>query len=352
MTAVDSSRMRRPLHLLGASLTFVAVSACCCPRAPAPAAPAATESHGALAALPTPAAILDTAADSVTQAEFRNVDFQVAPGVVLGIRHLRGEFVSKEPRAPVIFDDKRSFVIRLASAEVALDTASLAHLMNEHVFGYHGAPLRNLTFRTSGDQLIQRGVLHKVVDLPFEIRASVSLTPEGHIRVHPTEMKICSVNGEGLMRALGIELADLLDLRKAKGVRVEKNDLILDADQLLPPPAIQGRLTSVRVEPGRLVQVFGDAEAARRLPALPPAAAAANYMYFRGGTLRFGKLFMVRADMRILDADPSDPFSFSIDRYNDQLVAGYSKNRPDLGLEVFMPDLDAVGDEGVTAARH
>jgi hypothetical protein len=352
MSTRTSLPVRRILHLLGASTSFVAVTACCCPRAPAPAAPVSTESHGRLAELSTPAAVLEAAADTVTQAEFRNVDFQIAPGVVLGIRHLRGEFVSKDAGAPVIFDDKRSFVIRLASAEVVLDTASLAHLMNEHVFGYRGAPLRNLSFRTRGNQLIQRGVLRKVVDIPFEIRASVSLTPEGHIRVHPTEMKICSVNGEGLMRALGIELADLLDLRKAKGVRVEKNDLILDAEQLLPPPAIQGRLTSVRVEPGRLVQMFGDDSAAARLPALPPADDTANYMYFRGGTLRFGKLFMVRADMRILDADPSDPFYFSIDRYNDQLVAGYSKNRPDLGLEVFMPDLDAVGGKTATAARR
>ncbi|HJU87983.1 MAG TPA: hypothetical protein VJ672_01240 [Gemmatimonadaceae bacterium] len=344
--------MRRLLHNGAALMIVVTPTACCCPRTPALAAPIVSQSHAELASLPTPDAVRDSVADSVTQAEFRNVDFQIAPGVILGIRQLRGEFVSKTRGAPVVFDDKHSFVIRLASAEIAIDTASLAHLMNEHVFGYRGAPLRNLTFSTRGDELIQRGVLRKVVDIPFEIRAKLSLTPDGRIRVHPTEMKICSINGQGLMRALGIDLADLLDVSKAKGVQVEKNDMLLDADRLLPPPAIQGRLTSVRIEQGRLVQVFGDSAAASRLPRLPPAAGGANYMYFNGGTLRFGKLFMVRADMRILDADPSDAFAFSIDLYNDQLVAGYSKNRPDLGLDVFMPDLDELQRTAVSAAKR
>lgn len=313
----------------------------------------ASESSGVLASLRTPDAVRDEAEDTLTQAEFRDVDFRITPTVVLGIRRMRAEFVSTTPGTPVVFDDKHSFVIRLASAEIAIDTASLGHLMNEHVFGYRGAPLRNLSFRTEGGELVQRGVLHKVVDIPFEMRAAVSLTPEGLIRVHPTSMRICSIDGRGLMRALNIELDDLVDVRKAKGVRVEGNDLLLDPERLLPPPAIAGRLTSVRVEGGRLVQYFGDSAAAARLPALPASSdAAANYMYFRGGTLRFGKLFMVHADMRILDVDPSDAFDFSIDRYNDQLVAGYSKNRTDLGLDVYMPDLNELSPAGVASRRR
>jgi hypothetical protein len=75
-------------------------------------------------------------------------------------------------------------------------------------------------------------------------------------------------------------------------------------------------------------------------------------MYFRGGTLRFGKLFMVRSDMRILDLDPGDSFDFSIDQYEKQLVAGYSRTRPDLGLDVFMPDLAEVESGGIAASAH
>ena len=38
--------------------------------------------------------------------------------------------------------------------------------------------------------------------------------------------------------------------------------------------------------------------------------------------------------------DPSDPFDFYIDRYNEQLVAGFSRNQPSYGLLVFMRDFN------------
>jgi len=60
-------------------------------------------------------------------------------------------------------------------------------------------------------------------------------------------------------------------------------------------------------------------------------------MYYRGGILRFGKLTMVRTDLLLLDADQKDVFDFSPERYNAQLVAGYSKNTPAQGLIVYMP---------------
>ena len=62
-------------------------------------------------------------------------------------------------------------------------------------------------------------------------------------------------------------------------------------------------------------------------------------MFYEGASLTFGKLTMKDTDLLILDDDPSDPFDFFLDRYNDQLVAGYSRNTPDRGLVVRMPDL-------------
>jgi hypothetical protein len=127
---------------------------------------------------------------------------------------------------------------------------------------------------------------------------------------------------------------------------VQGNDLLLAPDSLLPPPAISGRVVAARVENGEVVQIFGGgaggAPAATRALA-PLDSAAANYMRFSGGTLRFGKLFMVHADMQIIDADAHDPFDFSIDEYNRQLVAGYSKNTLAGGLKVYMPDLGDAG---------
>jgi len=53
-------------------------------------------------------------------------------------------------------------------------------------------------------------------------------------------------------------------------------------------------------------------------------------------------LTMTDADMRLIDADPKDPFDFFPDHYNDQLVAGYSKTTASGGLLVYMPDYDKV----------
>jgi len=65
-------------------------------------------------------------------------------------------------------------------------------------------------------------------------------------------------------------------------------------------------------------------------------------MFYRGGTLRFGKLTMQDTDLLLVDANQKDAFEFSPERYNDQLVAGYSKNTNTHGLVVYMPDLRAV----------
>ena len=50
---------------------------------------------------------------------------------------------------------------------------------------------------------------------------------------------------------------DSLNVEFGCGVTVEGNDLLLDPASLLPPPAMRGTITSVRIEHGMMVQVFG-----------------------------------------------------------------------------------------------
>jgi hypothetical protein len=143
------------------------------------------------------------------------------------------------------------------------------------------------------------------------------------------------------MAALGVTLEKLIDVRQAKGVRIEGNDLFLDPTHLMPPPAIAGHLAGVTLEPGRLVQYFGSTPGAVAAEArsMEPDSSAANYMLFRGGTLQFGKLFMVHADMEVVDLTPSDAFDFDLGEYHEQLVAGHHQTLANDGLLVFMPDL-------------
>jgi hypothetical protein len=298
------------------------------------------------AGAPRAAAPDSTATDTLprTWIEMKNVNLRVTNDAVVGIRRLRGEMVSTARGESAFLDSTSSFSIRITSGTVALRSADLGVILNTFVFGYKGSPLRKLRVRTEGAQLVQSGTMHKGVDLHFEITAALSLTDSGAIRLHPTKVRVLGVNGISLLHALGLHLDDLLDLSGSAAARVKGDDIYLDPEKILPPPAIHGRVVAVRVEGDELVQEFA------RLPEdtlfagyAHPDSAAANYLFFRGGRLRFGRLEMRDTDLQILDLDPSDPLDLFLAQYNKQLVAGYSRNRPDLSLQAFFPDFTDLG---------
>ena len=47
---------------------------------------------------------------------------------------------------------------------------------------------------------------------------------------------------------------------------------------------------------------------------------------------------MTEADLQLIDVDETGCIDFYPAKYNEQLVAGYSKNTPAKGLEAYMPD--------------
>ena len=66
------------------------------------------------------------------------------------------------------------------------------------------------------------------------------------------------------------------------------------------------------------------------LAVLRPPLARTAYIYHRGGLLRFGKLTMRDADLKIIGR-PARPFDF-FQKHSRQLVAGYSKSTASNGL--------------------
>jgi hypothetical protein len=279
-----------------------------------------------------------------TWIEMKNVNLRVAKDAVVGIRQLRGEVIPTRRGSSALLDSTSSFSIRITSGTVSLQSADLGVILNRFVFGYKGSPLKNLKVRMDGAQLVQSGVMHKGVDLKFEITAALSLTDSGLIRLHPTKVRVLGVNGESLLHALGLKLDDMLDLSKSAAARVKGDDIYLDPAKILPPPAIVGRLTSVRVDGNALVQEFARLPDDTLFSGYARAdSAAPNYLFFRGGRLRFGRLEMRDTELQILDLDPSDPFDLFLAEYNKQLVAGYSRNRPNLSLQAFFPDYTDLG---------
>ena len=284
-------------------------------------------------------ALLLFAPDTPTVVQMQNVDFYVDRDIPLRIRRLNGTMRSRQG-GPIFFDDKRAFVISVQNADVGLTGPDLSRLLNKYVFGYKGSPLTNLRITVAGNEIIQKGTLHKVAAFPFEIHATLSVTPGGKIRIHPTRTEIIGLHVDKLMNGLGLPLDKIIALKKARGASVEGNDIFLDPTAILPPPEIEGRVTAVRLESNQVVMTFGSGPP-RNVLALSDAKIA-NYMYYRGGTLRFGKLMMLDADRLITDLDPADPFRFYLDQYKPQLVAGYSKTLASGGLQVFMKDIDKI----------
>ena len=266
-----------------------------------------------------------------TRTEMHNVQYRFDPSLAVHIRRLEGQLQRTRRDVPPTFDDKRSFSVIIESGEIAIDADSLTTLMNKYVFTRADSPVKNLHISMENGALKQTGTVHKGVELPFEMRAEVSATSEGLLRLHPASFKVVHVPVKGALHLLGLHLQDLIDPHGAPGVRLEKDDLILDPSQMLPPPAMRGRIAAATIECDKLVEFIGRRAAARN--------ESRNYMRFRGGIIRFGKLTMHDADLSLIDAEPRDPFFFSLDRYKDQLVAGYSKTTPSFGLEVFMPDV-------------
>lgn len=266
----------------------------------------------------------------------RNVRLRAAPNVTLHVSSLNGQLVSKRPGPPV-FDDQNSFSINVDSAELSMDSASMTALVND-VFAYEGSPLSDLKVALRDGRIRQDGKLQKGLPVPFSVEADVDAR-DGQVRLHPVKVKTVGIPTTKIMDLFGIELDDLLRVRAGRGVAVRDNDLFLAPSQMLPSPEVRGKVSSALVRGDRLVLVLG------KPPARPRASpsAGSNYIWFRGGQIRFGRLMMSDTDLQLIDADPRDSFDFFSERYVEQLVAGYSRNTPSGALRTYMPDYEDLG---------
>ena len=267
----------------------------------------------------------------------KNVTYHYSEPVAVHIAQLQGELVPTKAGAIVFFDDKNSFTLHLKYAEIAISCNALAQVLNENVFSSSDAPIKHLSIESKNNQLIMKGKLPQKADVPFETMGTLSADPDGRIRVHSDHVKAAHLPVKGLMDLLGIDIAGLIDTKKIHGITVEKDDIILDSEQILPAPHIKGKVAGVRIQGKDIVLTFGTTR-----PSNIAGKQAGNYMAFRHSDMRFGKLTMHDSDLIMIDMDPGDPFDFYLDHYQDQLVAGYSKSTPQYGLRVHTRDYNKL----------
>jgi len=279
---------------------------------------------------------VDAAPESV-RVDMRNVDLHVAPDVTLHVAQLRGRFVPMGRPFPYL-DDPRSYLVAIDTGEISLDLTSLNALVARSLGG-DGSNLDDLRVSFGKDGTLgQRGTIDAAVNVPFSANAVVSATPDGRIRVSPRSIRSLGLPMTPVMRLFGLEMEDLVRIAPGRGVVTDGDDLILDPGRLLFAPPVQGRVTAVRIANNQLIQTFGSG------PGAPVAAhrLSPNHIYWRGGQLAFGKLTMADTDLELVDMDPADPFDFSVNDWDAQLVAGYSKTLPNRGLTAHMPDYNDI----------
>ena len=292
---------------------------------------------GIAAPAQTPLPIVHRPAKGAVRLQVQNGLFHVMDDVMLTVPRLDAWMIPK-PGQTVSLDSKNSFILQINSGETYLKSSDLAALLNEYLLPHAKTPIKNITVAFEGNQVTVKGDLQKVVDIPFEGKGTVSVADDSDIRVHFTQLKAAGVLKKGLLDFLGIKLSKVAQPRKQSRFSIEGDDIILPITALFPPPRVAGKLSAVRIDGDALVQVFGPPN--HTIP--PPPTPAKNFLYFRGGRMKFGKLTMDDVDLELVDKDPSNAFDFSLDHYAEQLQAGYSKSLPSLGLVVFMPDYGAV----------
>ena len=275
--------------------------------------------------------------EGTVQTQMRNVTYHFSDTVVVEIKWLNGELVPLAKNEFPIFDDKDSFNLRISTAEIAIDSSNLANVLNSYVFARPHSPLTGLSILVEKGRLKVKGKLHDKGDLPFETEGILVPTADGKLRLHSEKIKAMHVPVKGLMDLFGIDLGGLIKEGKVPGVRAEENDLILDLEQILPPPHIEGKVVSVRIDGDKVIQSFGgsDAKPVKNIR-------GGNYMAYKNNRIRFNKLVMNDTDLILIDMDPSDPLDFYLEHYKEQLSAGYTKTTLNSGLRVFIKDFDKL----------
>lgn len=277
----------------------------------------------------------------------RHVDFRFDGGVGFLVDELALRIVPRQPGDPVWLDDVSSYTLQPVSGTVRVTAQSMAALFNTVVFARGpgsdspNPPLRQFVFSLDDGTLTMYAEMHRRgAWVPIELRGPLVLRDAQTIVFRPNVVKVRGQDADALMGAAHIELADLLPV-STPAVQLIGSEIVMQVPKLFPPPALDLKLSAIRVTREGLVMQIGDGN-----PQMPPLANAADaqrpYILFRGGDIRFLRSMPMNARIDIVVADPTKPFVFNLYRYRDQLVAGSLRFSPDGSIRVLMPSFDTL----------
>src|SRR5579864_8167365 len=99
----------------------------------------------------------DAASAKMVHTEMHNVMYHFSDKIAAHIRTLSGELEPVVGKDMPVFDDKNSFNLRIASAEIAMNTLSLTNAFNSYVFASPKSPLKDVKMTIADGKLKVKG---------------------------------------------------------------------------------------------------------------------------------------------------------------------------------------------------
>ncbi len=281
-----------------------------------------------------------------TYAVMRNVFLRMDPELGVLVKNLEGQLIPKRSGDPVIFDDVRSFITKVARAEIIIDDKNITYLKNNYTFNFPDSPIKEVNVEFLPGRLRMSGKLKQIIWVPFSMEGQISPTPDGKLKLVPDEIRTAGIPVISLLKFIGLTTSKLISVSAERGLSFTGNDVILDPELLFPPPKMSGRVVAAEVTQGQMRIVFNSG--ARVPQRQMPDPGAANFMHVYGGQLLVMNELHRGSEMQMVDMKPGDPFEFYMGQYREHLKAGYVKVANDKGsLITLMPDYTDLGSTKV-----
>ena len=216
--------------------------------------------------------------------KMRNVNFHFTDGIGIVVPDLDASLIPANRGDPVIFDNPWEWSIDILKGHVIVPPDALTHLFNEHILDYSPRPLNGLTIDAADDYLVASGGVKlwswfPGVWLPTRLGGNVVLNDDNNLVYYPDSIRVLRIPLAQVLHITHIKLTYLLNVNR-KGAELVDSALVLDPRQVFPPPALNGRVSSVKMMPDGLHLAFGGASVE---DSSPPPVESSSYMWLHSG---------------------------------------------------------------------
>lgn len=195
-------------------------------------------------------------------------EYEARPGVKFQLEGYSARMVPRGKQMPICMSKEND----VQHGRIIVSSEALTTLFHQKLQANNKSKLSDVKVELKDGHVSITGKMHKVVGIPFTVEGPVD-APDGKLlRVHANKIKAAGIPVKGLLEGLGVELGDMINPGRGKGVTAKDDDLYFDPEKL---GDIRGRISHVEVDAkNNLVVDFGSPAAAHVAKNQPPKAPA------------------------------------------------------------------------------